>query len=493
MHSFSSKGIELEVEVTHSYSRAQVCLHRALRGWTQPARSRANTRDRTPSLYTRRVSLAERRGLRMFVLCAMYVAQGIPWGFMAFTLPAILGAKKLDTDAIGGVMAMTTLPYTFKWAWGFLIDAFPSKRFGKRRPWIIFAQAMMAVTILAMVAIPDLTESISLLTWTVFVHTVFNSMQDVAVDALAVDLLDEEERGRTNGLMYAAKWGGGAIGGWGLSHVIGWTNLRTALFVQAAILFAIMLLPLLVKERDGEVQSTSEPAWRAVPRWFRETFGHEPLRVVIAGVKDRAVQSALLGGVVMLLSNLGVGLLAVFGNGLFTQQLGWKAEDYASLLGGPGLLCGLLGSVTGGFLADRVGHRRLAGVATLFLAADWFAWSQLSGEWGNRDFVYAMFWMEPFFTGVMTVSLFALCMDISWPAIGASQFALYMATSNFSTTTGYKLAGYASKWWSNSDVFLAAAVIQASFVLVLPFIDPRAARDQSPRRQRPERRSSSPA
>lgn len=32
IHSFSSNGIELEVEVTHSYSRAQTCLQRALRG-----------------------------------------------------------------------------------------------------------------------------------------------------------------------------------------------------------------------------------------------------------------------------------------------------------------------------------------------------------------------------------------------------------------------------------------------------------------------------
>ena len=71
--------------------------------------------------------------MRMFTLCVLYVAQGIPWGFMAFTLPAILADRGLDATAIGGVLAMTTLPYSFKWAWGFVIDAFPSKRWGP--PW----------------------------------------------------------------------------------------------------------------------------------------------------------------------------------------------------------------------------------------------------------------------------------------------------------------------------------------------------------------------
>ena len=34
------------------------------------------------------MSLAERRGLRMFTLCVLYCAQGIPWGFITVTLVA---------------------------------------------------------------------------------------------------------------------------------------------------------------------------------------------------------------------------------------------------------------------------------------------------------------------------------------------------------------------------------------------------------------------
>ena len=76
------------------------------------------------------MSLAERRWLRLFTLCVLYVAQGIPWGFMATTLPAYLA--KHGVKDIGAVMAMTTLPYSFKWIWGPIIDAFTIPRFGRR-------------------------------------------------------------------------------------------------------------------------------------------------------------------------------------------------------------------------------------------------------------------------------------------------------------------------------------------------------------------------
>jgi len=159
------------------------------------------------------VSLATQRHLRLATLCALYVAQGIPWGFMATTLPAYLTTQGLDMGFVTATLSFTTLPYTFKWIWGPIIDRFTIPSLGRRRPWIIFAQGMMAVTVIAMIAIPDLRIDIRLLAWMILIHTVFNALQDVAVDALAVDLLGDKERGIANGLMYGSKYAGGAVGG----------------------------------------------------------------------------------------------------------------------------------------------------------------------------------------------------------------------------------------------------------------------------------------
>ncbi|MEO6777025.1 MAG: MFS transporter [Kofleriaceae bacterium] len=425
------------------------------------------------------MSLAERRRLRLFTLCVMYVAQGIPWAFTAITLPSYLSASGVSDAALGAILAMTTLPYSFKWAWGIVIDAFPSRRFGRRRPWIVFAQGMMAVTIGAMILIPDLTASVRLLAWMVFIHTVFNSMQDVAVDALAVDLLDEAERGRANGMMYASKYVGGAIGGAGLAHVIAWTSLRGALIVQTVILGSIMLLPLLVRERPVGDEPKRPAVWTAVVAWARRTFAGRKVRSVIWESRT-ALRSALLVGVVMLISNFATALLSAIGNGLFTRKLGWDPETYATLTGGWALLAGGLGATAGGFLADRVGHRLLAGLASLVLAGYYVLWSQCEAHWASHVFVYSLFWIEPLLVGMMTASLFALCMDVTWKAVAASQFAIYMAFSNLSSTLAFGHAGDATERWSYPTIYLVAAAVQASLVLVLPLVTPKAANAAAP-------------
>lgn len=419
------------------------------------------------------MSLAERRGLRLFTLCVMYVAQGIPWAFTAITLPAYLSADGVSDEALGAVLAMTTLPYSFKWVWGIVIDAFPSRRFGRRRPWIVFAQGMLAVSIGAMILIPDLTASVRLLAFMVFINTVFSSIQDVAVDALAVDLLDEAERGRANGLMYASKYVGGAIGGTGLSHVIGWTSLRGALIVQTAILGAIMLLPLLVRERPVGDEPKRPPVSAAVIAWAKRTFAGRKVRSVIWQHRT-ALRSALLVGLVMLISNLATALLSAIGNGLFTRKLGWDPGDYASLTGGWMLVAGGVGASAGGYLADKVGHRLLAGIASLVLAGYYVLWSQCETHWASHTFVYSVFWVEPLLVGMMTASLFALCMDVTWKSVAASQFAIYMAFSNLSSTLAYSHAGDATSSWDYPTIYLVAAAIQASLVLVLPLVNPKA-------------------
>ncbi|GIR42039.1 MAG: hypothetical protein CM15mP52_2690 [Candidatus Neomarinimicrobiota bacterium] len=70
---------------------------------------------------------------------------------------------------------------------------------GKRRPWILFAQIGMALSLVAMIFMGDISENISLLGWMFFLHNCFASLQDVSCDALAVDVLLPEEQGKVNG------------------------------------------------------------------------------------------------------------------------------------------------------------------------------------------------------------------------------------------------------------------------------------------------------
>ena len=93
------------------------------------------------------MALTESRWQRVLMLCALYVAQGVPWGFMLITLPAYLAYKfEVSTGDIGELKAIILIPWSFKLIWAPIMESYTIRSMGRRRPWIIGAELMMALT-----------------------------------------------------------------------------------------------------------------------------------------------------------------------------------------------------------------------------------------------------------------------------------------------------------------------------------------------------------
>src|SRR6266542_4323199 len=193
-------------------------------------------------------TLTESRALRFTTFGALYFAQGVPWGLVAMAFVVFLTDQGLSKTAIGAVMAWAYAPYGVKFLAGPVIDLFPTRRFGRRRHFIVTAQLLMGATLLA-IPMLDAHRELGLIKVAVFVHNAFSAIQDVATDGLAIDTLPADERGKANSVMWAAKVAGSAVGGsLGviLAKQLGWR----VLFVSvAALVWAIMLLVVFVRER----------------------------------------------------------------------------------------------------------------------------------------------------------------------------------------------------------------------------------------------------
>jgi PAT family beta-lactamase induction signal transducer AmpG len=403
------------------------------------------------------VSLAERRWLRLFTLSALFFAQGIPWGFLAITLPAYLVSHGLEEAALGSVITMSYWPYVFKFAAGPLVDAFTIPRFGRRRPWILFAQLMMAITAGGLLAVRDPTTGTTLLLALILTHTIFNAIQNVATDALAIDLLAPDERGRANGFMYGSKYAGGIVGGAGMGSVIAHAGFEAAIAIQVVVLVAILMLPLLVRERSG-------------PPPTRPEVGE----IVQALGRVYSLSSPWFAVAIMLVMNIAGGVLNVVAPVLLIHHLDWKQEEYSWIAGGIGLAAGFAGSMIAGLVADKIGHRRLAGIASLVLASGWLTFGLGVAYWQNRPFVYTLALIEPFAQSIMIVSLWSVCMSVSLKRTAATQFAAYTSLQSLSTIIGTRLvAAHASAWWNYQTIYLLAAAFQAAIIVILPFIHPK--------------------
>ena len=450
--------------------------------------------------------LAENRVLRIIVLCALYVAQGLPFGFVTVALAAYLSREGLDAEAIGYLLALVTLPWSFKWVWGPMIDRFTIRSMGKRRPWILLAQSLMAVTIGLMLAIPDLTGSVRLLGALIVVHNIFGSLQDVSVDALAVDLLTEAERGRANGLMYGSSYFGTFLGGAGLGWILANYGLAAALMTQVSLLLLIMLLPLLTLERKGDSiwpwtsRRESQESETSLPE--RAESASQPNQALPSILPSRPidsvfwnlirafmVRSTLVAGILAISTRLGTGVLTAVGVDFYIKELNWTQQQYTSIQGGIGVFAGLTGSVLGGFLADKVGHKRLAAIASALIGCLWIGFALAESYWRNSfdvnvfstqisiDPVSVMLVLQEFLTAVFSVALFAVFMTVSWPKVAATQFTAYMALMNLSTTIGSAAAGWMSNSLSVPYIFSVAGLIQFAMIAIIALVNPKQTRE----------------
>jgi PAT family beta-lactamase induction signal transducer AmpG len=419
--------------------------------------------------------LSENRTLRIVTLCAMYVGQGVPFGFVSVTLVAYLSGRGMGVDAIAAITAWSTLPWAFKWLWGPVIDRFGLPSMGRRRPWILLAQMLMAITLATMIAIPDMTSALRLLLAMVFVHNCFVALQDVSTDALAVDLLKEDERGRANGFMYASSYAGTLLGGAGMGWVMAKFGLRAALVLQVSILLSIMVLPLLLRERRGEKllpwtkgRSIAPGAERAV-RSTRDLFA--------SLLRAFSLRASLLTAVIGLTCYVANAVLIAAATVYFIQDLGWTESEFTRVMGGYGVITGMLGAAIGGILADKLGPRKMIAISSILLGLGWIGFSFAEPLWEyKRAFLLPFTAVEAFVLGVFAVSFFALAMGVSWPKVAATQFTAYMAFMNVSRVIGSKCAPVIDKVLEFGAIYFAMGIFQIVIIAPLLFIDPHQTR-----------------
>lgn len=440
------------------------------------------------------MALVNSRRQRTTMLCGMYFAQGVPWGFMVTALVAYLAAQGVSASDLGPLTAIVLVPWTFKLVWGPLIDTMTIRSMGRRRPWIIGAELMMAVSLLGILMLGDLTNNLGLLAWMFFIHNCFASLQDVSTDALAVDILPPNEQGKMNGLMWGSKLIGKAVGASVMAMVIKYWGLQAAVLAQFIILLIIMLLPIYMIERPGEKRfpwsKTDPPDDQARPKATGEVADgslRNPMHVVSDLFKAFSLMATSIFFFYGLTHVIGWGIVEVITKPLYIVpedlapgetapfNLGWSFDEF-SYVSAIAVFSEMFGALFGGFLADRFGRRKviLVGFGTYGLLHAIFA--AAPGMWEHTWFAGGYLILNPGALAMGAVGFLSMAMRISWTKAAATMFTIYMTLSN----VGHVVGNWSIKWLreegnellSYEQTFLVAALVTWLPLLLLPFVRP---------------------
>jgi MFS transporter, PAT family, beta-lactamase induction signal transducer AmpG len=123
-------------------------------------------------------------------------ASGLPYMLVFSTLTAWLRDVGISLTEIG-FFAWLVLTYSLKFLWAPFVDRYSIpgfKVFGKRRGWILFSQSLIFLSLFGMSLIDPL-NNIQFLALLAFFVAFFGSIQDVAVDALRIEIGEAKEQG----------------------------------------------------------------------------------------------------------------------------------------------------------------------------------------------------------------------------------------------------------------------------------------------------------
>jgi PAT family beta-lactamase induction signal transducer AmpG len=287
--------------------------------------------------------------------------------------------------------------------------------------------------------------------------------------------------------MFAGAYLGQAVGGSGVLFLTGIVSFKATFFFVGAWILSITLavaLPLREPKSEPAARTPGPPlaaAGREMARFVGESLrAFTGSRGAFCGVLFAILPAGACSLSLALQSNLSVEL------GMTNSQIGWLSLWSTIVAAGA--------CVVGGVLSDRFGRRRMLtlytiamSVPTLWLAAalqreGWVAPLDpaAAGRPGAPHGLIAVFWVATLayalFNGLMYGTRTALFMDITTPAVAATQFTAYMALLNVVIWYSARWQGLAIERWGYPATLVLDAIGGLLCLAVLPFVTPGVAR-----------------
>ncbi len=395
------------------------------------------------------MSLLNSKSGRIFLVTVLYLTEGAPIGFIWWAMPTLLRQENVPIESITSLTALLILPWIFKFIWAPLIDSLRNEKRGYKF-WIFISQSFMGLSLVPLIFIP---VQDNLFIWGMFLllHSISAATQDVSIDAMVINVIAKNERGKLNGFMNAGMLIGRSVFGGGTLIIAYELGLNYMVGLIVIIILSAMVLLIFVKE--PVLQLRPENQFKTFVQNFSLSFRSRNTWLAIVFALTSAAAFEVAGGLA----------------GPFFTDLNINQETIGVFFAIPVVAAMFIGGLTGGYISDKMTRTKAVSIFLYgFVAAIFFIsiYTYVNSS-VDQTVILSAYTIMYFFVGFFTASSYALFMDLTNPKIGGTQFSTYMAATNGCEAWSVWVAGGIVAGYSYSTAFFLMSVVSLASLLIL--------------------------
>lgn len=394
-------------------------------------------------------------------LCSLYFLQAIPQGLIYFSIQDWLTGNGFTIKDIALITAIASIPWSLKFLIAPFIDYYSDSNMGKRRPWIILSTLFMSLTIFIAATFSKDEINILLLGITFFLTLLATSILDVSTDGLAIDILNDDERGIVNGLMWAFRTFGLSLSGISSAYIMTNYGLNNSIIFIGFIIFLLGALLSIFKEKHTD-------------RYFSLRLNAKTTKLSALGFKNimlnilEIIKQKYIFLLILfcITSNLASGIHFSSISFLYTNYANWETFDltfYRSVA----LYGGILAALLGGYLSDKSNSQLIIKISHISLSFLCLLIAIHTNIIMNEFFGISILLAFSFFNSFALTAVLALCMRFSLTSAAASIFAIFMSARHLSRIIGEAFAGVFDGFFS---LTVNIIYLITAFFCILPLI-----------------------
>lgn len=283
-------------------------------------------------------------------------SSGLPFLLTLSTLTIWLKESGVNNATIG-LFVIVTLPYTFKFLWGPIVDRvklpFPLRSLGQRRSWALLSQGFLIFMLIGLGSSNPRDNILGTALWA-FGVAFCSAIQDIVIEAYRIEIIDEDQKGSAASSTYLGYRLGMMASSAGTLFLAAAFSWDFAYTIMAALICIGLLTTLFTPSPQTLVFSPAPHLslkgithYTEFWKWVKLTYG-PPLKELLSTYDWRVVLAFIF------FYKVGDTTLNVM-NTPFLVELGFSKLEIANVAKFFGIFAMMVGGFIGGLFLNRFG------------------------------------------------------------------------------------------------------------------------------------------